>query len=144
VSQTYQGNGFPAAATIKADEFGRTPVNAVDRERDRDRKQRPSTGQSTTPAAPVDVTPAPVQPPATRRPNSSGGDTHQQSRFTIVNALPNELPAAEPRRHRSASGRVWPTAGDEKEKLFETAKAKVEKTQDMAARSITPVCLAIR
>lgn len=87
-----------------------------------------------------------------RRPGSS-----DKSRFTIVNAMPKEIPedseredggSSAPRRGPSAiaggSGATavrspWPTAEEEKQRLFESARAKAERVQGTAARAITPV-----
>ncbi|KAJ6623396.1 hypothetical protein B0H10DRAFT_787600 [Mycena sp. CBHHK59/15] len=82
--------------------------------------------------------------PATgRRPGSAG----ERNRFTITNAemIPED---DSPRRRPSGSGaggggattrsRAWPTSEEEKQRLYEEARAKVERTQGIAARSSPP------
>lgn len=82
-----------------------------------------------------------------RRPNSAGGG----HRFTVTNLQPQDLPQSitpSPSRQRSANGtgsgpssgnapRQWPTAEEEKMRLYEKARAQVAKVQGPGA---TPVC----
>lgn len=83
---------------------------------------------------------------AARRPNSSGGG----HRFTVTNLQPQDIPqpAPTPSRQRSANGtgsgpnpgnaqRQWPTAEEEKMRLYEQARAQVAKVQGPGS---TPVC----
>jgi hypothetical protein len=45
---------------------------------------------------------------------------------------------------RSGTSRsLWPTAEDEKERLYDSARAKVEKLQGSVARVSTPVCYLV-
>lgn len=86
-----------------------------------------------------------------RRPNSAVA----ANRFTITNALPSEIPAPEPEPRQqsgSASDSVgnlrgpWPTAEDEKQRLYNAAREKVERAQGIVPRVITPVrrkCLLV-
>jgi len=104
-----------------------------------------SSSNAATVAGPAVVaatsTPTPTAASTTtgRRPNSSGGG----NRFTITNAQPQEIPGA-PARQRSAqatgsgpaaaiAARQWPTAEEEKLKLYEKARAQVAKVQGPAA-----------
>jgi len=77
-----------------------------------------------------------------RRPDSSGGG----NRYKIANPQPHDIPPSTPARQRSATGsgptsggaqRSWPTAEEEKLRLYEKARAQVERVQGPAA---TPVC----
>ncbi|TFK36451.1 hypothetical protein BDQ12DRAFT_686909 [Crucibulum laeve] len=80
---------------------------------------------------------------AGRRPNSARSTGAGNNRFTITNAQPSEIPEdttppASVIRERStgsntpgSGGRAWPTAEEEKLKLYENARAKVEKKQSV-------------
>lgn len=109
--------------------------------------RKPSTAVTAT------VTSPPIAPPAAlstnssnsttaRRPNSSGGN----SRFTVTNQQPQDLPKPQstPARQRSANAtgsgtspgnaqRAWPTAEEEKLRLYEKAKAQAAKVQGLGA-----------
>jgi hypothetical protein len=119
------GLGFGARPTHKPtnsnssmDEFGARPSVPV----------AGGTGTGTGPASPS------VASATGRRPNSS--------RFTVAN-LPGGPPQSQSQSQsqaRSGANKLWPRAEDEKERLYESARAKVEKVQGTVARSITPVC----
>lgn len=117
-----------------ADEFGSTrPPNAV---------------TVTSLVVPPSVNPPPTtssNSTTTRRPGSAGGG----HRFTVTNLQPQDIPqsTSTPSRQRSANGnasgpsagnaqRQWPTAEEEKMKLYEKARAQVAKVQGPAS---TPV-----
>ncbi|RDB22925.1 hypothetical protein Hypma_009797 [Hypsizygus marmoreus] len=88
------------------------------------------------------------------RPSSAHAATN---RFTITNAQPSEIPqqqqAPEARQRTGSAGREtgggggggtmtgrgpWPTAEDEKQRLYEAARAKVERVQGSVGRVTTP------
>ncbi|KAJ6547334.1 hypothetical protein B0H19DRAFT_1165088 [Mycena capillaripes] len=79
-----------------------------------------------------------ARPGAGRRPGSA-----DRNRFTITNA---EIPEDPPSQRRpsetaakpAAARNKWPTAEDEKQRLYEEARAKVERTQGIAARGASP------
>ncbi|KAJ6513901.1 hypothetical protein C8R47DRAFT_1092327 [Mycena vitilis] len=80
-----------------------------------------------------------ARPGAARRPGSA-----DRNRFTITNAeIPEEEPAVQRQAHETAprntaSRNKWPTAEEEKQRLYEEARAKVERTQGIAARGASP------
>ncbi|KAG5635000.1 hypothetical protein H0H81_012763 [Sphagnurus paluster] len=75
-----------------------------------------------------------------RRPNSAGGPS--ANRLTIINAQPDEIPEPEPDTRQRAGGSSsqgpWLSAEDEKKRLYEAARAKVERVQGSVARVVTP------
>ncbi|GLB34522.1 hypothetical protein LshimejAT787_0200870 [Lyophyllum shimeji] len=100
---------------------------------------------ATRPSAPVAATVAAAA--VGRRPGSAGGPA--ANRLTITNAQPSEIPQQEtdirqrtgsaPNNHPSLNNRgPWPSAQDEKQRLYEEAKAKVERVQGSVARVNTP------
>ncbi|KAJ7135025.1 hypothetical protein C8R43DRAFT_1204471 [Mycena crocata] len=93
-----------------------------------------------------DVGGSTARPGAGRRPGSA-----DRNRFTITNAeIPEE---SAPRRRPSetvapvataaARNRAWPTAEEEKQRLYEEARAKVERTQGIATRASPPPIRAV-
>ncbi|KAF8055857.1 hypothetical protein FPV67DRAFT_1567047 [Lyophyllum atratum] len=80
-----------------------------------------------------------------RRPGSANGPS--TNRLTVMNAQPSEIPQQEsdPRQRTGSSPGAaanprgpWPTAEDEKQRLYEAARAKVERVQGGVARVTTP------
>ncbi|KAJ7632399.1 hypothetical protein FB45DRAFT_1057491 [Roridomyces roridus] len=74
-----------------------------------------------------------ARPGTGRRPSSSEG-----KRFTITNA---ETPPEEPRRKPeppASAHRVWPSAEDEKQRLYDQARANAERAQATASQANTP------
>ncbi|KAG5640819.1 hypothetical protein DXG03_006935 [Asterophora parasitica] len=79
----------------------------------------------------------PASMTAGRRPGSA--ISSNQNRLTVINALPSEIPQAEATNSASLSARgPWPSAEDEKQRLYEAARAKVERVQGNVARVTTP------
>lgn len=81
-----------------------------------------------------------VRPSTSTSLTSMTGRRPSSSKFTITN-LPAESPPPQQQPHAPRSGtarELWPTAEDEKEQLYEAARAKVEKTQGSVARVNTP------
>ncbi|KAJ7489938.1 hypothetical protein B0H11DRAFT_1047384 [Mycena galericulata] len=83
------------------------------------------------------------RPGAGRRPGSAEG-----KRFTITNAEVPEDSRRRPSETVSTVGgatarKAWPTAEEEKQRLYEEARAKVERTQGMAAQASPPPARAI-
>ncbi|KAK2459509.1 hypothetical protein APHAL10511_008493 [Amanita phalloides] len=69
-----------------------------------------------------------------KRPTSAGSTTTQTQRFTITNALPLEIPeeSQSSLHQRNDSAQLkgpWLSAAEEKQKLYEQAKARVEMVQ---------------
>ncbi|KAJ7734953.1 hypothetical protein DFH07DRAFT_117678 [Mycena maculata] len=85
-----------------------------------------------------------ARPGAGRRPGSAEG-----KRFTITNAeVPTEDTRRRPSETVSAVGgatarKAWPTAEEEKQRLYEEARAKVAKTQGIAALASPPPVRAV-
>jgi hypothetical protein len=100
---------------------------------------RPSTSNSSSSLDEFGVV---ARPPAGS--SSAPGRRPNSSKFTIAN-MPAETSQPQPQPQpqsqsqvRSGPGRsLWPTAEDEKERLYESARAKVERLQ--ATRQNTPV-----
>lgn len=124
-----------------ADEFGSTP------------RQAPTAVPANTVvtsqiATPTHTPSATASNPATvRRPDSSGGGT----RLAVTNPQPQDA-SQSPSRQRTANAagsgtnarnaqRPWPTAEEEKLRLYEQARAQVAKVQGPDA---TPVCSLLR
>ncbi|KAJ6546448.1 hypothetical protein DFH09DRAFT_643262 [Mycena vulgaris] len=81
-----------------------------------------------------------ARPGAGRRPGSA-----DRNRFTITNAEIPEDPTALRRPSETVTSggviprtKAWPTAEEEKQRLYEEARAKVERTQGIAARASPP------
>ncbi|KAF8634511.1 hypothetical protein AX15_000844 [Amanita polypyramis BW_CC] len=77
---------------------------------------------------------------AGKRPPSAGSLPSQTPRFTITNALPLEIPedSQSPQYQRNAIGSnkgQWLSATEEKQRLYEQAKARVEMAQGGVAQS---------
>jgi hypothetical protein len=88
--------------------------------------------------------------PANARRRSGGGPSNPSNRFTITNVNEEEIPkesepsasgaaapAATAASPAPAARNLWPTAEDEKKRLYEQARAKVERVQGTVA-SPTP------
>ncbi|THV08478.1 hypothetical protein K435DRAFT_740600 [Dendrothele bispora CBS 962.96] len=83
---------------------------------------------------------------AVRRPGSAGTSaTNNASKFTVANAQSSEVPRGGHGRRPSAgasgntsttANRAWPSAEEEKQMLYERAKAQVEKVQGAAAAAV--------
>lgn len=95
--------------------------------------------------------------PGTGRRPQSARSGQNANRLTITNAMPSEIPDGDDNSHHqrnnSAGGsdptkkkpnRAWPTAEEEKQRLYEQARAQVERTQGGVARVNTPVRLVSR
>lgn len=93
-----------------------------------------------------------ISGPGTGRRPQSARSGQNANRLTITNAMPSEIPDgddnAHHQRNNSAGGsdpttkkpnRAWPTAEEEKQRLYEQARAQVERTQGGVARVNTPV-----
>ncbi|KAF8212472.1 hypothetical protein K438DRAFT_1806557 [Mycena galopus ATCC 62051] len=83
-----------------------------------------------------------ARPGVGRRPGSA-----DRNRFTITNApadmIPEDppsqrAPAANTLKNTAPRNKAWPTAEDEKARLYEEARRNVEKTQGLAARGGSP------
>ncbi|KAJ7273483.1 hypothetical protein B0H12DRAFT_494380 [Mycena haematopus] len=83
-----------------------------------------------------------ARPGAGRRPGSA-----DRNRFTITNAPADMIPEDPPSQRAPATtapksttprNKAWPTAEDEKARLYEEARRNVEKTQGLAARGASP------
>lgn len=82
-----------------------------------------------------------ARPGAGRRPGSA-----DRNRFTITNAPADMIPEDPPAQRAPATApkgtaprnKAWPTAEDEKARLYEEARRNVEKTQGLAARGASP------
>ncbi|KAF8889875.1 hypothetical protein BD779DRAFT_1519397 [Infundibulicybe gibba] len=72
------------------------------------------------------------RPPSARSVGTGG-------RFAVANGVPAEIPEDGESSPPAKGGRTpWPTAEEEKRKLFESAKAQAEKVQSSVARAVTP------
>lgn len=164
-----QPNGYGSSSNIKADEFG-YGVGAGYGSKSPQPQHKTTASRTSNYSEAADTMNKPGGSATTgtgRRPGSAGdksgagrrpGSSDKTNRFTIVNAMPKEIPedseredsgSSAPRRGPSAiaggSGAAtarsqWPTAEEEKQRLFESARAKAERVQNGAARAITPVC----
>lgn len=87
-----------------------------------------------------------ARPGAGRRPGSA-----DRNRFTITNAEIPEDPASQrrpsetaaPTKNAATRNKAWPTAEDEKARLYEEARDKVARTQGIAARGASPPVRAL-
>ncbi|KAL4266005.1 Arrestin C-terminal-like domain-containing protein [Pleurotus pulmonarius] len=92
-----------------------------------------------------------ISGPGTGRRPQSARSGQNVNRLTITNAMPSEIPDGDDntyhQRNNSAGGsdptkkkpnRAWPTAEEEKQRLYEQARAQVERTQGGVARVNTP------
>ncbi|KAJ8522888.1 hypothetical protein ONZ45_g605 [Pleurotus djamor] len=134
---TFAGFNSPSMSNMRMDEFGRPSPQITATES----TSNPSFNR---PAATATVQPTPEtgrRPPSAR----AGGSAN---RYTITNALPSEIPQDdEPTHQRNNSygvspkkkpNRAWPSAEEEKQKLYEQAKAQVERSQSGVTRVTTP------
>ncbi|KAL1731211.1 hypothetical protein EV714DRAFT_249192 [Schizophyllum commune] len=145
------GTAPSASNRVRADEFGYAgnaakPATYGGNSRANNASSRP--GSANGPGSNT-VTPA----PSGRRPQSARSGSNAGNRFTIMNALPSEIPTPEPEPEpplppvpvrtpspkaapvavQTPPKKVWPSAEDEKAKLYSQARAQVERVQGKGA-----------
>ena len=103
---------------------------------------RPTHRPSTSNASTIGMDEFGIRPPvvpSTSASTSVTGRRPTSSRLTVTN-MPGELSLPQTQARSGGTRSLWPRAEDEKERLYESARAKVERVQGNVARPVTPVC----
>ncbi|KAL1743424.1 hypothetical protein HDZ31DRAFT_65031 [Schizophyllum fasciatum] len=145
------GTAPSTAGRVRADEFGYASSAAKAATYGGGSGARPpTTSRPGSANGPTTSSPAPPVPSSGRRPQSARSGSGAGNRFTIMNALPSEIPTPEPEPEpplppapapartpspaaQTPPRKAWPSAEDEKAKLYSQARAQVERVQGKGA-----------